>query len=91
MRNYAICAKCIMDTSAPNISFNSKNICNYCTNYEINILPTWSSDLANKEKILALSESIKRSTHNDEFNCIIGLSEDLIVPMPHISLLKLWA
>lgn len=77
MRNYAICAKCIMDTSAPNISFNSKNICNYCTNYEINILPTWSSDLANKEKILALSESIKRSTHNDEFNCIIGLSGGL--------------
>ncbi len=58
-KNYQICSRCIMDTTDPNIIFDDKGECDYCSNYENNILPTWKkgssseyflSQIASKKK-----------------------------------------
>ena len=32
-QNYKICVRCVMDTSALDISFNDEGICHYCTEF----------------------------------------------------------
>ena len=32
-----------MDTSDPNIIFNDEGLCDYCQNFQSNILPNWDT------------------------------------------------
>ena len=34
MKNFKICSKCVMNTTALDINFNEKGICNYCIDFE---------------------------------------------------------
>jgi len=74
---YQICTKCIMDTSDPHIVFNAKGVCNYCINFENEILPSWNYGIGKEEELKKLSRQIKRASKNKEFDCIIGLSGGL--------------
>jgi N-acetyl sugar amidotransferase len=65
-----------MDTSDINIDFDLRGRCNYCRNFEKNILPSWhptdrSIQLAN------LAETIRKTGEGKDFDCIIGLSGGL--------------
>ncbi|ARZ02558.1 LPS biosynthesis protein [Yersinia ruckeri] len=71
---YKICSHCIMDTSDPNIHFDSDGCCDYCHNYESNIKPNWKVDDA---ALMALADTIKKEGENKDFDCIIGLSGGL--------------
>nr|WP_265319234.1 N-acetyl sugar amidotransferase [Yersinia ruckeri] len=71
---YKICSHCIMDTSDPNIHFDSDGCCDYCHNYESNIKPNWKVDDAT---LMALADAIKKEGENKDFDCIIGLSGGL--------------
>ena len=33
-RTYKICTNCVMDTSDPEITFDSEGVCNHCNNFE---------------------------------------------------------
>ena len=66
-----------MDTSDPNIIFDENGVCDYCNNYDSNILPNWSSDIRNNSKLNTLSELIKKDGEGKDFDCIIGLSGGL--------------
>ncbi|MDA8613508.1 N-acetyl sugar amidotransferase [Gammaproteobacteria bacterium] len=72
-----ICNKCVMDTSDPDIIFNSKGICNYCINFESKILPHWNYGLGKEKELEKLSQQIKKSGKGKDFDCIIGLSGGL--------------
>ena len=37
--NNNLCSRCIMDTSAANISFDKNNICNFCNDFKIKFKP----------------------------------------------------
>lgn len=74
---YDICCKCIMDTSDPNISFNSEALCDYCQNFDAEIVPNWHADERGLTDLLALSDRIKSQGQGKEFDCIIGLSGGL--------------
>ncbi|EEP97747.1 N-acetyl sugar amidotransferase [Yersinia ruckeri] len=63
-----------MDTSDPNIHFDSDGCCDYCHNYESNIKPNWKVDDA---ALMALADTIKKEGENKDFDCIIGLSGGL--------------
>ena len=43
--DYKVCVSCVMDTSDPNISFDSNGVCDYCLNFETNIKPNWHTDI----------------------------------------------
>lgn len=32
-QKYKICDSCVMDTTAPNITFDEKGVCEYCNNF----------------------------------------------------------
>lgn len=68
-----ICAKCVMDTTDPDITFNEVGVCNHCTHYDkqMDQLPKGkeAQEILNK-----LIEQIKKDGRSNDYDCIIGLS-----------------
>ena len=68
MNKKIVCSRCVMDTTAKKIYFNSQGICNYCIDFEKKIeLQKKNKDYLNKflDKL-----KFKKGT----YNCLIGLS-----------------
>jgi N-acetyl sugar amidotransferase len=74
-REYQICTRCVMDTTAKEITFDAKGICNFCHAFD---------ELANKTiwrpldvRLKELDESVKRIKEigkNSKYDCLLGLS-----------------
>jgi len=74
-RSYQICTRCVMDTSAHEISFDENGVCNFCTEFlnrsaELIHLDSKSK----KEKLDAFVEQVKRDGSGKRYDCIIGVS-----------------
>jgi N-acetyl sugar amidotransferase len=69
-----VCSKCVMDSDSDElITFNKQGICNYCTNYDIQI----SKLGTDKEKHSFITQKIfeiKTSNKNKKYDCILGVS-----------------
>jgi N-acetyl sugar amidotransferase len=76
-KNYQICNKTIMDTSDPNIVFNSKGESDYYVNYINNILPNWDTGENGENELFKIADKIKKEGKGKDFDCIIGLSGGL--------------
>ena len=50
-----------MDTSDPNIIFNDEGLCDYCQNFQSNILPNWDTGNVGREKLMRIANKIKSS------------------------------
>jgi N-acetyl sugar amidotransferase len=75
--NYQICSRCIMDSSDPNISLDAHGVCEYCNNFQNNILPNWDTGSGGEAELMKIAEKIKKEGEGREFDCIIGLSGGL--------------
>ena len=75
MSLYQICSHCIMDTSDPNIVFDSAGRCDYCNNFDATIKPGWRTD--DTAALHELAEKIRADGKGKDFDCIIGLSGGL--------------
>jgi N-acetyl sugar amidotransferase len=73
-RPYSICKRCVMDTSDPDITFDSMGYCNHCNNYFINLPKYVLHGKPGEEKLQAIVDQIKRDGRNKPYDCIIGLS-----------------
>lgn len=62
-----------MDTSDPNISFDTHGHCNHCNRFYNETLPIWNNlkSSSNLEKTL---DDIRKAGKNKPYDCIIGLS-----------------
>lgn len=76
-RAYTICNRCIMDTTDPWIGFDALGQCDYCNNFDKNIVPNWHTDAQGAAELAAFSERIKAEGKGKDFDCIIGLSGGL--------------
>lgn len=74
---YQICTRCIMDTSDPTIEFDHQGVCDYCNNFDSNILPEWKLGVGRSSELEALLERIREDGKDREFDCILGLSGGL--------------
>lgn len=74
---YQICTKTIMDTSDPNIVFDSEGISDYYHNFHKNIVPYWHTDERGYNELMHIAEKIKKEGKGKDFDCIIGLSGGL--------------
>jgi N-acetyl sugar amidotransferase len=74
---YQICTRCIMDTSDPHIMFDKHGICDYCRNFDSNILPNWHTNDQGATKLIRLADNIRLESKGQDFDCIIGLSGGL--------------
>lgn len=71
---YQICAKLVMDTSDPQISFDAQGICNHYHEFQNTVRPRWNTGPKGRRHLEEMVSSIKRSGKGREFDCIIGLS-----------------
>jgi N-acetyl sugar amidotransferase len=69
-----MCAKCIMDTSDPEISFDSAGVCNHCHTYaELVATSRWTP--AEREiRLQRLLKAIRRRGSGKDYDCVIGVS-----------------
>lgn len=69
-----ICSRCVMDTTAPEIEFYDDGRCNFCKNYDENIVLDLHDDEAGAEKLESLIVEIKERGKGRQYDCLIGLS-----------------
>jgi len=74
-KEYRICTKCILDTTAPYISFDKDGVCNYCRKEGVFVKEQLSvPSQKKKEEFNKLIAEIKRCGRGKKYDCIIGLS-----------------
>lgn len=71
---YKRCTRCIMDTTDPEIAFDSEGVCNHCERYDELLKKRVYEGVEANEKLKSITSSIKKSGRNKEYNCIIGVS-----------------
>lgn len=72
---YRQCTRCIMDTSASEISFDENGFCNFCKDFLINSSSVLNENQAKKaDKLVGLVNQIKASGRRKRYDCIIGVS-----------------
>jgi len=71
---YQICTNCIMDTTDPKITFDEKGWCDYCRNFQENILPNWHPNAQGEAEITKVMDKIKEEGKGRDHDCLIGIS-----------------
>lgn len=66
-----------MDTSDPNIHLDAQGLCDYCNNFESQIMPNWHTDSKAMRHLEQVAETIRQDGKAKDFDCIIGLSGGL--------------
>lgn len=73
-KKYQICNRCVMDTSDPNIIFDTNGVCNHCTQALINLEKEFANPKENIKKLEDLIQTVKNEGKGRKYDCIIGLS-----------------
>lgn len=63
-----------MDTSDPEISFDSDGVCNHCREFDVLSKNEWFPNNEGSKRWAKLVEDIKLSGKGKEYDCILGLS-----------------
>lgn len=66
-----------MDTTDPSIVFDSEGISNHYWEYHKNIKQNWHNDSTGETQLENVVHSIRHSSRNREYDCLIGLSGGL--------------
>ena len=74
-KEFRQCTRCIMDTTDPDIVFDSKGVCNHCYKFdEIQKTRMFDSDEQRDQQKEVLLEKIKAGGKGKPYDCIIGVS-----------------
>ena len=73
-RSYQQCLRCVMDTSDPEITFDTRGYCNHCTNYFENTANDSYLGVESDKILKKIIEKIKRNGRNKEYDCLLGIS-----------------
>ena len=71
--DYRICARCVMDTSDPEIRFDAEGHCNHCTDYLGNRIHAVKPDTSGQE-LAVLMDRVKAAGAGRKYDCVIGVS-----------------
>jgi N-acetyl sugar amidotransferase len=66
-----------MDTSDATLTFSESGLCQYCQNFDANILPNWRQDESSSELLFRIADRIRANGKGREFDCIMGVSGGL--------------
>lgn len=74
-RPYQQCTRCVMDTTATDITFDEDGVCNYCTEYLEHSSDIIHEDPVTKEiRLQELVATVKASGIGKPYDCIVGVS-----------------
>lgn len=68
------CSRCVMDSTAKEISFDNNGECNFCKHYDTVEKAEVFSDERGQEKLDLLVSQIKKKGKNKKYDVLIGLS-----------------
>src|SRR5229473_2421876 len=74
MASYQVCTRCVMDTTAADIRFDERGVCNYCRDFEAKleaIRRTVADHQGHRDRFIA---SIKAGGRGKEYDCVVGVS-----------------
>jgi N-acetyl sugar amidotransferase len=74
MREYQICANCVMDSTDSKITFDKKGVCDHCNTYYTDILPKWHTDERGHKALEEIIFKIKKEGKGKDFDCLMGMS-----------------
>lgn len=75
MSKYQICTRCVMDTSATDIHFDSQGVCNYCNEFlERSSHILFQDPAMRDQKSEAFIQKVKKAGAGKRYDCIVGLS-----------------
>lgn len=69
---YKICNRCVMDSSAFDISFDKNGNCNFCNDFLEKSL--FYEDLVSEIKLKYFIKKIKKHQKNTKYDCLVGIS-----------------
>lgn len=73
-QDYQICKNCVMDSSDPKIKFDNNGVCERCSAYYDEILPSWNKGLGKEKELYEIIDKIKKDGEGKEYDCILGFS-----------------
>ncbi|HNS61227.1 MAG TPA: N-acetyl sugar amidotransferase [Anaerolineales bacterium] len=71
---YKICARCLMDTTDPNIVFDENGVCNHCHDHDRLMKQKVVTGKAGEEYLQKLVDEMKRDGRGKPYDCLIGVS-----------------
>jgi N-acetyl sugar amidotransferase len=72
--SYRLCARCVMDTTDPEISFDSQGVCSHCKRYDARVRAELFVDTPGREALDRLVARIKEAGKGREYDCLLGVS-----------------
>ena len=70
-----VCARCVMDESAPDIVFDDAGVCNYCKEFEVAKRRYTEPDPSERQRRLdGLLERVRADGRGKSYDCVIGIS-----------------
>lgn len=72
--DYRMCARSVMDTTDPEIYFDSNGVSNHCIEFDNVTSKKWYPNEIGKEKLKEIYAQIRENGRNKNFDCILGLS-----------------
>lgn len=72
-QHYRRCVTTVMDTTDPDITFDSNGECNYVRDFRSQVLPSWSPD-GNAAELGRLFDRIRDDGKGRDYDCAVGLS-----------------
>lgn len=73
-RPYRLCARCIMDTSDPEIEFDASGVCGHCRAYDATVAREVVRGEAGMSRLTRRAEEIREAGRGRRYDCVIGLS-----------------
>lgn len=74
MKKNQTCTRCVMDTSDPEITFDSNGVCNHCIEFDTATRKNWFPNEEGRARWAAIVEQIKAEGRGKDYDCILGLS-----------------
>jgi aminotransferase len=71
---YQDCTRCVMDTSDPEIEFDSEGVCSHCRHFESATREGWFPNEEGARMLKERANAVKAAGRGNEYDCILGLS-----------------
>lgn len=74
-KQYQVCTRCVMDTSASDISFDEQGVCNFCTEFLARSSHILHKDLRQRtQELNAFVSKVKAAGTGKPYDCVVGVS-----------------
>jgi N-acetyl sugar amidotransferase len=74
MDSYRVCTRCVMDTTAADIVFDERGVCNYCTAFEAKLQAAAAKREATDARRQRLIAAVKAAGVGRDYDCVVGVS-----------------